>query len=262
MSSMPVEHYKGINFPYKFNLQKYRKIKDNIDCMFIKHLNLIRRIGSESLHAKVYSGRIDNTIVAVKILKDIDQFENELYINEFIFEDPMNSLFFLYLIKGYICEDKGIFVMEMAISDLKQKINFSYITEDESNDIVSNVLLSILKLAELGIYHGDLHLGNIFLVLRNNNIRAVIGDFGESSPTTSPTSSSSDLFEFIRGLLEYIDEPEILDKLNLFYGKIGKLSGRLEDDFDLYLEKMDEQSASIKCNVEFIKNAINVWEKL
>ena len=121
-------------------------------------------------------------------------------INELILTDPENNFFFLYLIRGIICENQGFFIMEMAISDIRQKIKYSDITLEDLTNTVTDVLQSLLRLAHLRIYHGDLHIGNVFLVFRNCQIRTVIGDFGESSITDSPTASSSDLFQFINRL--------------------------------------------------------------
>ena len=257
--NIPEQYYQGINFPCNVKLQNYLQLQPLINCKLFDHLQLTCRIGSDSLHALVYSGILDGMYVAVKILKKTKQFDNEFYINRLIFSDTLNNQYFLYLIGATICDNKGLFVMEMAISDVKQRLLYSTITMQDLDNTVNEVLQSLLRLARYRIYHGDLHLGNVFYVCRNNYFRAVIGDFGESKLSDSPTTSSSDLFQFINALRQQINDPFFLEKLNIFFKNIGKISVCLEDKFDHYLQSMSECDAVIKCNVEFIESSIEAW---
>jgi hypothetical protein len=111
MFILPTEYYQGINVPSEFHLKKYLDIARTVDCDIIDNMELVRRIGSESLHAKVYAGEIGETIIAVKILKDPNQFGNEMTINNTIFEDISNDLYFLYVIKGLMCEQGAFLIM-------------------------------------------------------------------------------------------------------------------------------------------------------
>jgi tRNA A-37 threonylcarbamoyl transferase component Bud32 len=152
----------------------------------------------------------------------------------------------------------------IAMADVNQRMKYSIELPNDVYLTVTEVLQSLLRLARLSIYHGDLHLGNIFLVMRNGQLRTVIGDFGESSFTDSPTASSSDLFQFINALRQKpYRSPQVMDVLNSFFAKIGKIAGKYEMYFDKLLEKeVSEKDAVIICNVEFIESAISEWRQL
>jgi serine/threonine protein kinase len=264
MFVLPTEYYQGLNIPSEFNLKEYLRVANIVECELLESMTLIRRIGSESLHAKVYIGEIDQTAIAVKKLKNPRQFENEMTINNTVFEEGSNDLYFLYLIKGLMCDDGAFLIMELAMSDVLQRIKYFLELPKDIYRTVSEVLQSLLRLARLGIYHGDLHLGNVFLVLRNGQLRTVIGDFGESNFTDSPTSSSSDLFQFLNALREKLNRSQaVMPVLNSFYERIGKIAGKTESRFDDLLEVgVDEKQAVISCNVEFVETAISEWRQL
>jgi tRNA A-37 threonylcarbamoyl transferase component Bud32 len=216
-------------------------------------LTLFQRIGSESLHARIYEGVFNDSHIAVKVLKKIEQLKNETEINDRV----SNSDYFLFMITSLTCETNGIIVMELAISDLKQRLDV--ITESDLEKMFVELLEALIQLANLQVYHGDLHIGNIFFVLRNSQIKTVIGDFGESEISNSPTSSSSDLFCFINSLRENLIRRPFLNKLNTFFNKIGKVTGECESSFETYLETMTENEALIRCNKDFLYQAISLW---
>lgn len=93
--------------------------------------------------------------------------------------------------------------MEFAITDLSQLLLSQYVTKRELLSFINEILDAIHIMADLHIYHGDLHIGNVFIVNRNNSLsshyvkRAVIGDFGESftgdERESSPTSHLTDI---------------------------------------------------------------------
>ncbi|MHB1909631.1 MAG: protein kinase family protein [Nitrososphaerales archaeon] len=187
---------------------------------------------------------------------------NELLINEHL-NDPDH---FLYFIKGLTCEGQGFLIMETALSDLVQRLDYSEFTNEDLHRLFEEILSSLLRLAELRVYHGDLHCGNVFFVMRNCAIKAVIGDFGESSFADSPTASSSDLFYFVNSLRQRLGSrsgPFIL-KLDLLFRFLGSTCGCSEDDFDRYLETdtAKREAAVIRCNVEFLQRVQNYWKSL
>jgi serine/threonine protein kinase len=261
MFVFPTEYYSGINIPANFDLEKYLEIRDSIDCQIIEGIQLVRRIGSESLHAKVYAAELKETVIAVKVLKKAEKLSNEVFINEIIFNDPTNDLYFLYFIRGLMCDSASFLIMEMAMADIQQRMKYSIELPQDIYRTVSEVLQSLLRLAHLRIYHGDLHLGNVFLVMRNQQLRTVIGDFGESSIADSPTASSSDLFQFVNALRQKLsNSSKVLSVLNIFFASMGRLAGKCEINFDSYLElEMDEKDAIIRCNTEFIESAMSEW---
>jgi len=122
------------------------------------------------------------------------------------------------------------------------------------------VVEALIQLASLRVFHGDLHIGNVFFVIRNCQTKTVIGDFGESMISDSPTSSSSDLFYFINSLREYLENEEFISKLNIFFNRIRE--NKSEANFDLYLESMTENEAIIRCNKEFLYKSLELWENI
>jgi hypothetical protein len=91
-------------------------------------------------------------------------------------------------------------------------------------DYILDVIESVELMSISGVFHGDLHIRQIFIVLRNMNNcesvrKAVIGDFGEHIQISSPTTHLSDLKNFFKSLLEIIDYVENSQK---FINKISK----------------------------------------
>jgi hypothetical protein len=152
------------------------------------------------------------------------------------------------MIRHIECVDIGFIIMELAFSDLKQSIQQTDITIPDLEKTVLNVIDCLIELAKKSVYHGDLHCGNVFLVYRNYGVTTVIGDFGESEITDSPTASSSDLFQFISSLREYTNFPRLIS----LHSVMGRLSGQCERDFDINQD-------SIKCNVDFLLRVKKYW---
>lgn len=275
MFVIPTKYHRGFNFPQHFNIVKYIKLKNHILGQNIDEFKLTQRIGSESLHAKVYEAIISDCAVAIKILKKFEKLENEKDINERV----SNPDYFLFMIESLECEGKGIIIMELAISDLKQRLTLPLPTEsdperdpngkvfeliksftvEDLNRMFSEVIESLIQLASLQVYHGDLHIGNIFFVNRNCQTRTVIGDFGESSISNSPTSSSSDVFYFINSLREFLPNGSFRSKVDTFFNGIGKIAGKYEILFDQYLETMSENEAIIRSNKNFLYQCLELW---
>jgi len=261
MIVLPTTHYRGIHFPRPFNLPLYLELRGKADEKIIDSLVFSRRIGSDSLHAKIYSAKIDDVPVVVKVNKTLKGHHNELVFNKHL-NDPDH---FLYFIKGLTCEGQGFLIMETALSDLVQRLDYSEFTNEDLHRLFDEILSSLLRLAELRVYHGDLHCGNVFFVMRNCT-KAVIGDFGESSFSESTTSSSSDLFYFVNSLRQRLGRgtrsgPFIL-KLDLLVRFMGSTCGCTEDDFDRYLETGSVEAAVIRCNVEFLQRVKEYWSSL
>jgi hypothetical protein len=76
--------------------------------------------------------------------------------------------------------------METAIGDLAQVIEYSIVNEKMFTNYILDVINSVEILSQEKIFHGDLHIKQIFIVMRNfdnqDNCesiqKAVIGDFG------------------------------------------------------------------------------------
>jgi len=116
MFLVPTKYHQGFNFPHQFNLTKYLRLKNLINCQNIDSIKLNQRIGSE--RTKIYEAVFNDCVIAVKILKQNKQLKNETEINDRI----SNPDYFLFMIDSLECENKSLIIMELAISDLKQRL--------------------------------------------------------------------------------------------------------------------------------------------
>lgn len=84
--------------------------------------------------------------------------------------------------------------------------------------MLTQYILDVIEAVEImsseKIFHDDLHIRQIFIVLRNSLdncnslMKAVIGDFGEHLRIESPTMHLTDLRTFFKSLLEFINHVE------------------------------------------------------
>src|SRR5438552_2206950 len=103
--------------------------------------------------------------------------------------------------------------METAIGDLSQVIKYSIVNEKLLLGYILDIIESVKIMSMEQIFHGDLHIRQIFIVLRNvincePIQKAVIGDFGEHLRIDSPTMHLTDLKTFFKSLLEIINYVE------------------------------------------------------
>ena len=253
---LPDKRYEGLHKPSVLSESEFKTLKKYVECDIFKHLKILQRIGSDSVYATVWLANFNspdlNVSFAIKVQKDVKKSEAEAKISYFL-EQWFD--YFLLMYYNIRCEKillsgvsySGMFMfMEVAMSDLRQLIKYQNVTKSELVSYVLNVCDSVEIMAINFIFHGDLHLGNVFLVKREGNIRAVIGDFGESQYVVSPTSHLSDIGNFISQLGIELKSSALSsdvlskNKLALLTKHINKQTAVTEREFDLFLEKNPE----------------------
>jgi len=209
---IPKLRYGGLNKPSSFTSTETNFLFGPLDCDIFESLKILQRIGSDSVFATVWLASLKtenlDVTLAVKMQEDNKKSEKETEINRyFTMNWPDN---FLIMYNSIYCEDirvenkkiKATFMfMEVATADLGQMIRNQRLTPIELIQYILNVCDSVEIMASNFLSHGDLHVGNIFIVQRNGILKAVVGDFGESSYTLSPTTHLSDISNFIGSLV-------------------------------------------------------------
>jgi len=270
---LPKDRYNGLNLSFEPSEEDIEIIRDaflvSSSCEILP--NLIRQIGSLSERGKVYDSLIKQIPVAIKVFDNtghgnIAKFYHEREINEMITMYG-DSDFFLRYLTGKICQEGknsiGLIVMERAIGDLKQIITYSVINNHFLDETFSSVVACLFEMAELDIYHGDLHCGNIFTVLRNGKLKIVLGDFGESEyRNDSPNNSERDFYKFISTLRELITGVNrynvFLKKLNIMFAVYAQIAKTIEFEFDEMIHSgLSPSQASKQCNINFLTV---IWE--
>ena len=253
---LPDKRYEGLHKPSVLSESEFKTLKKYAECDIFKHLKILQKIGSDSVYSTVWLANFNspdlNVTFAIKVQKDVKKSEAEAKISYFL-EQWFD--YFLLMYYNIRCEKivlsgvsySGMFMfMEVAMSDLRQLIKYSNVTKSELVMYVLNVCDSVEIMATNFIFHGDLHLGNVFLVKREGNIKAVIGDFGESQYVVSPTSHLSDIGNFISQLGIELKSSALSsdvlskNKLALLTKHINKQTAVTEREFDLFLEKNED----------------------
>lgn len=235
---------KSVQFNNKYN-KKLHEVKslsveeinniinllNNKQCNIFPLIKVKERIGSDSLHATVWKIEVDEKQLALKIQSDDKKSLNEIEINSYLNNWPSH---FINYYGNLYCNDINIYdqkfscyfiFLELAIGDLAQYLLYNKnITEKKCLNFVLEVLDSIYILGKNQIYHGDLHIRNIFITRRysteNKNIVAVIGDFGESKGIDSITAHTSDIYKFSTSLLEFLNLYPQFNKWNKLKKKL------------------------------------------
>ena len=277
---LPDKRYEGLHKPSVLSENEFKTLKKYVECDIFKHLKILQRIGSDSVYATVWLANFNspdlNVTFAIKVQRDVKKSEAEAKISYFL-EQWFD--YFLLMYYNIRCEKivlsgvsySGMFMfMEVAMSDLRQLIKYSNVTKSELVMYVLNVCDSVEIMATNFIFHGDLHLGNVFLVKREGGIRAVIGDFGESQYVVSPTSHLSDIGNFISQLGIELKSSALSsdvlskNKLALLTKHINKQTAVTEREFDLFLQKNEDDvtlqeekiQLLVKRDVDIIKDLV------
>ena len=255
---LPEKRYDGLHKASVLSESEFKTLKKYMECDIFKHLKILQRIGSDSVYATVWLASFNssdlNVTFAIKVQRDVKKSEDEAKISYFL-EQWFD--YFLLMYYNIRCEKitlsgvsySGMFMfMEVAMSDLRQLIKYQNVTKSELVIYVLQVCESVEIMATNFLYHGDLHLGNVFLVKRESGIRAAIGDFGESQFIVSPTSHLSDIGYFISQLAIELKVSALSsgvlskNKLALLTKHINKQTAVTEREFDIFLEKNEDDS--------------------
>ena len=199
--------YKGIHIIQSLTIDEIQHLISIIKIVPCNILfkNIVCNIGSPSENAIIYKALYNNLPVAIKIPRENsnDNIDNEIKIN--IFLKKYND-FFLQMYDFKECPIYGkVIFNELAIGDLLQILSVK-ISFDEINKYIVNVFDSVYILASLGIRHNDLHIKNIFIIKRENNTVAVLGDFGKSIEPKFLVSNTDDIYKFFSSLKKYLSE--------------------------------------------------------
>ena len=276
---LPEKRYDGLHKASVLSEAEFKTLKKYVECDIFKHLKILQRIGSDSLYATVWLASFNspdlNVTFAIKVQRDIQKSEAEAKISYFLEQWFDNFLLMYYNIR---CDKislsgvsySGMFMfMEVAMSDLRQLIKYQNVTKSELITYILQVCESVEIMATNFLYHGDLHLGNVFLVKRESGIKAVIGDFGESRFVVSPTSHLSDIGNFISQLSIELKTSALSssvlskNKLALLTRHINKQTAVTEREFDLFLEKnLEDQDLQEEKIQSLVKRDMDVIKDL
>ena len=281
---LPNRRYEGLHKPVVLSNEQFKVLKKYMNCDIFQHVKILQRIGSDSLYATVWLASLTTAdfTFAVKVQKDIKKSEKEAnmsYKLENWFE------YFLLMYYNIRCDDirlngksySGMFMfMEVAMSDLRQLIKYQNVTKAELVSYILNVCDSVEIMASNFLFHGDLHIGNVFLVERDNinsrnantqAIKAVVGDFGESSFVTSATSHLSDIGNFITSLSTEIKTMALNgllanNKLVIVTKHINLQTAKTEAEYDRFLETNPSDIEQDEFIIHLVKRDMDVIKDL
>lgn len=265
----PSIRYDGLNNGKELlqeEMEEINKIISVEECTFMSRLIVKQQIGSESSFATIWSTLMSisekhSVRTALKIQENAIIAEEEFKINMILNEGYqyfLKSLFFLQC-PVTICGVKSnsyLMGMELAISDLQTMLRKGSTSIVELVGHIGNVIEAVGFMSRNLIYHGDLHLNNIFIVFRDGRERAVVGDFGVSVVSESPTILTSDLLRFFKGILKICVE---LKEFNSLVDKIERLIfdvTRIDRITAFNYDKYESEEHSKEENVEYIKQII------
>lgn len=287
--------YKGLLIPYELTEQEKSAIKTQFNCLTY-HLGIKRRIGSISESGKVYESSIGGIPVVIKTNDVLDEFTNEVAINNLLNDYPD---YVLQLITSEICQitneygeagKLGIMVLEKAAGDLRQVLDTSELADRQLDEMMEKMFKCLDLLARMSISHGDFHCGNLFFTNRDGRNTWVIGDFGKSRDYYKEISNrfvfpsvDREFHRFLTTLLEHISKSKIqsqrynlingnqITRHNNFIARLiylrnfyGRAVNKMENRFDEYIEKgydkgKDRIHAIRESELYFIKIMQNAW---
>lgn len=130
--------------------------------------------GKRRYALKVQSINMNNVYDLQKVYKNL---ENEMLQSELLGKHGIGPKIYDY----YICSNSNTFhvilVMEyMNYGTLEAYLNVHSLTDSDRSQILSK----IKKMHKLGIIHGDIHEGNIFVKKKKGKFTFYLGDFGFS----------------------------------------------------------------------------------
>lgn len=254
-------HYTGFHNVIPITDYQLNDFKKLLSCNTFDRIEVIQRIGSESLYATIWEIKFDlgkeKITMAIKIQKNIEKTLEEININKFLNEYPE---YFLQMYDSIYCQKisllkessfSGYFIfMELAIADLAQFLTLTNVSENDLDNFIMQVFDSIYVLGKSQLFHGDLHIRNVFIVPRDNQIKAVIGDFGETIGIDSITSHTSDIYKFLSSLSEFLNKfpnkyRNTKNKIKDIIRYVNRLTVTLEDDYDTWNDKHRDDEGDV-----------------
>ena len=270
--------YEGLHRSYVLDKDETSKLIELLNCDLFQNLQILRQIGSDSVFGTVWLAILEKdpfyATFAIKI-----QTNRRKAHQEFNIQYKLSSIFpnnFLIPYTNIDCDQitfnddnqqitkkSGNFIfMEVAIGDLFQVLKYNYISDKELIEYVLQIIDSVEIMSLHSIYHGDLHIRQVFIVQRNheqrnNKYRAVIGDFGESIEFVSATTHLSDIGYFLTSLNESLDN--VNRKHSLFDDKLDQSIKYI--DRSKRINTVSDETSEIKIK-ELIINDLNGLKKI
>jgi serine/threonine protein kinase len=256
-------HYKGLHVQRNLHESDIINIRNVIEKTHCKTLIVTKRIGTPSERATVWEAILPvhrgHYVLAVKIPHVYN--EKEYEIAKLLSNKPQH---FLAMFAKIECDvniynktfPRQLLFIELAIGDLRQILDDT-VTPSQLNDYIIDVFDAVSALADLGIKHNDLHLGNVFIVGDGREYtKAVLGDFGESVPAKFVESNCNDLMRFFTDLKANI--PSYLttifsDRIDRYVVNIRPLFAKLEETNTF------NQTERNKLAKESIQEAKRIW---
>ena len=107
---------------------------------------------------------------------------------------------------------RGYFLIsELADTDLQKWSQYTHSSEVWAK-ILIDILMGLRDLRSIGVSHNDLHLGNVLIKYDQNNVMALIHDFGQSQELTI-NNLTFDLVKFFDSLIDR-EQVKIPPKIN------------------------------------------------
>jgi len=254
-----------VDFPSEELLDQFYILVQKKPCDILSDGVLMSRIGSPSLRATIWKymfpiyrpdDSCDGIVMALKLQYNYDVSFDEFNIGRFL--SSQYPEYFLITYDMLDCVDVKVgdhvesgqfIIMEMAVSDLRQMFANTFISPPLLDKYINNVIEGVRQLGLSHIYHGDLHIANVFIVLRQGpdgreEKVAVIGDFGESKSRDSPTTVLSDLYTFFSTLLPVVSSKPrmyrgLTSRIKAMIKYISQLSGQVDTAFNMWMYPID-----------------------
>lgn len=273
----PNRKYDGLHIPNLLSIDDEKILSDLINCDIFNSLFISKRIGSESQIGTIWlcSLKTLNFSFIIKVQSNRNKAHLEFRIQNYLSHTWSHNFLITYgsidcpevsfRDKGEITTIKtGNFIfMETAIGDLSQVIKYSIVDEKMLTGYILDVIDAVEIMTMTKVFHGDLHIRQIFIVLRNItgcelSKKAVIGDFGEYLQIESPTMHLSDLKIFFKSLLEIIHVENYVENSQKFILKISKCLEFISQEITrIEIKDLSYDTESIKRDITQMKSFIS-----
>lgn len=280
----PDKRYEGLHVHNLLSVEDERKLFSLINCNIFDRLFISKRIGSDSQCGTIWLCSLKRSCInnkedtenlnlsfIIKVQSNLNKAHPEFQIQYYLSHTWSRNFLIAYgsidcpeVIlrddgKLTVIKNGNFIFMETAIGDLFQLIQYSIVDEKMLMGYIVDVIEAVEIMSINKIFHGDLHIRQIFIVYRNSEenscnsiMKAVIGDFGEHLQIESPTMHFSDLKIFFKSLLEIIDYVDNCDnfryKISECLEFISKETARVEMEDQCYDVEV------IKRDISHIKN--------
>lgn len=283
---------KNWNIPNKANIlldrfETYKNVMELIEKENPCEIEALERIGSSSTMGEVYSHKIVNQNVAIKILpivnsrsilNNLKEIELAREVSNLVLE--RKSKYFSLVYFDILC-DSTFYYEHNDSKFAKQSLNYQYgsvdnlykikshllfsemaytdlrnhLTQKVNVSILHTIILQVLQgikdLQKCGIIHNDLHLGNILLLYNpEKEIHILIHDFGKSIKLNMPYKFSS--LQFKKDILTFFNE--IRAYIQSFYDKNSEEYIFIKNKLDSSISVLDETN-----NKSPISKILELW---